>query len=617
MRSAAEIHFRLRRELANILLYAFPPKPHLADAASPLPGLPDPARVAHALKGTPWAADLVGLAEQILAGHIPLLGAFIEAGPDPAWRRDYLSGKETAAIFFRRIPYLDADKVGDHKNIWELSRHQHLVLLAQVFVLTGDARYSRFVIAQLRHWMRENPFQCGINWASSLEVGFRTLSWIWIFHLMGGEMDAAFRKEFLIQLYRHGLHLEYNLSFYFSPNTHLLGEALALHALGFLFPGFSRSAHWREMARKILVEQLEIQVHPDGGYFEQSTYYHVYALDMYLFHHLLEPLPGTDRLAAMAEFLANMVGTDGQLPFLGDDDGGRLFHPFGPRDRFARATLATCSLVLGRAFFPYVDGDIAEQAVWWLGPRAMGRHAPAQLELDASRCFPQFGLVSMRSDDMHVLFDCGPFGPWGGGHSHSDSLSLVVTAGTEEVLIDPGTYTYVGDPVWREYFRGSAAHNTIRVNARDQAEPVGPFRWRNKPRVELLSWKSDPGVDRAEAACWYAGIRHSRTVTFEKVHGLLTITDMISAVSAPVEAGNCQVEQFWHPGERVTEQGPGCWSIGDRAELTTDARAEGVGQDGWRSDALASKREARVLVVTASGALPIELKTTLRVRKAP
>ena len=205
MRSAAEIRFRMRQELANAILRVLPPSSGVTDAACPLPGLPDPAAVAAALRGTPWAVDLVGIADQILSGRVPLLGICVETGPEPAWRRDYLSGRETLPLYFRRLPYLDATKVGDHKNIWELSRHQHLVLVAQAFTLTGDVRYSQYVFGQLRHWWRENPFQRGINWASSLEVGFRALSWIWIFHLLGKGMDAACRKQFLTELYRHGL----------------------------------------------------------------------------------------------------------------------------------------------------------------------------------------------------------------------------------------------------------------------------------------------------------------------------------------------------------------------------------------------------------------------------
>ena len=83
-----------------------------------------------------------------------------------------------------------------------------------------------------------------------------------------------------------------------------------------------------------------------------------------------------------------------------------------------------------------------EQAIWWIGPRA--RTAKPVPMVEVSRYFPQSGLVSMRAGDVRVLFDGGPFGPWSGGHSHSDTLSFIVSAGAAEILIDPGTYTYVG-----------------------------------------------------------------------------------------------------------------------------------------------------------------------------
>ena len=608
MRSPAEIRFRLRQELANAILWAFPPSGGVVGVPAPLAGLPDPATIAAVLKGTSWADELIALADQIVAGHVPMLGTCVETGPDPAWRRDYLSGIETRPVFFRRIPYLDASKVGDHKNIWELSRHQHLVLAAQAFTLTGDARYSQFAIGQIRRWRAENPFQCGINWASSLEVAFRALSWIWIFHLLGSEMDADFKKEFLTDLYRHGLHLEYNLSLYFSPNTHLLGEALALHAIGLLFPQFKRSAQWRRAGRSILLDELGKQVHSDGGYFEQSTYYHVYTTDMFLFHHTLEPLPDPARLGAMAEFLAAVVGPDGSLPFIGDDDGGRLFHPFGPRNGFARATLGTCSVMLGREYFRCNERDLMEQALWWIGPRAMTTK-PGRPVLAQSRCFPESGFVSMRADDIHVVIKAGPFGPWGAGHSHSDALSFVASAGGAEILIDPGTYTYVGDPVWRDRFRGSAAHNTVRVDDRDQADAAGPFRWLNKPAVEVLSWETGMESDQLEAACSYAGIRHRRRVSFQKRERALMVTDVIEG-----QGTECLIEQFWHAGCAVTEIERGRWSIGERAELTVDPKAECEALEGWRSDAFASKRPAPVIRVWMRAALPVELKTRLTLR---
>ena len=36
-------------------------------------------------------------------------------------------------------------------------------------------------------------------------------------------------------------------------------------------------------------------------------------------------------------------------------------------------------------------------------------------------------------------------------------------------MLDPGRYTYAeGDPNWRHWFRGTAAHNTVTVDGRDQ-----------------------------------------------------------------------------------------------------------------------------------------------------
>ena len=99
---------------------------------------------------------------------------------------------------------------------------------------------------------------------------------------------------------------------------------------------------------------MKAQVKKDGSHFEQSTYYHLYALDFFLLHAALEEVDDhyRDGLARMAEFLATIVDEAGNLPLLGDDDGGRLFHPYGKRSQFARATLATASVMLGHSLFP-------------------------------------------------------------------------------------------------------------------------------------------------------------------------------------------------------------------------------------------------------------------------
>ncbi|HWF45975.1 MAG TPA: heparinase II/III family protein, partial [Bryobacteraceae bacterium] len=287
-RSPAEIAFRLRQEARNIAFAILPPR-FRGPVPSPLARLPDPEAVAAKLCETGFAATVQHLADEIMAHRFPIFGGIVETGPDIDWRRDYPNEVGSSLKYFRRVPYLDATRVGDHKNIWELNRHQQLVLLAQAFLITGREHYLREIDTQLESWWMQNPFQQGINWTSALEVAFRAHSWIWVHHLAGASLKTG--QRLLESLYQHGLYLENNLSVYFSPNTHLLGEAVVLHALGALFPIFPRSKHWIALGGKTITEQMDRQVRNDGSHFEQSTYYQVYALDMFLFHAILQPQP--------------------------------------------------------------------------------------------------------------------------------------------------------------------------------------------------------------------------------------------------------------------------------------------------------------------------------------
>src|SRR5439155_2318870 len=106
------------------------------------------------------------------------------------------------------------------------------------------------------------------------------------------------------------------------------------------------------------------------------------------------------------------------------DDGGRLFHPYGPRDRFGRATLATAAILLDKPEWLHDPDDLHEQAVWWLGAHAL--KATRGAGKWRSRLFAASGVAVMISGDTQVIIDAGAFGPASAGHSHSDTLSLIV-----------------------------------------------------------------------------------------------------------------------------------------------------------------------------------------------
>ena len=406
-------------------------------------------------------------------------------------------------------------------------------------------------------------------------------------------MEPELRGAFLTELYRHGCHLEYNLSHYFSPNTHLLGEAVALHAIGTLFPEFPRAAKWQRIGATVVREELSRQVRPDGSHFEQSTYYHVYALDFFVLHYILSGKPADFRstLASMAEYLDAVMGPQRRIPLIGDDDGGRLFFPRGRHDQFGRATLATCAVLFDRSEWLTETEDIEEQAVWWLGPVKITRPVIAHRE---SQVFAGSGSVVMAAGEFWMLVNVGGFGPFRAGHSHSHVLSFVARFGDQDILIDPGTYTYMSDPKWRNWFRGSIAHNTVRVNGMDQAVPAGPFAWNGKPRVTLESWQSTAQEDRLVASCKYGEITHRRHIVFFKPSVVLILDE----IHAP---GEFDVEQMWHPGESSSALSATSFRVGGRVILSTTSEAKlFTGENfGWRSRAYGQKEASPAVVVSS------------------
>ena len=595
MRTLAEIAFRVRQEASNLQLFLRPPREAPKLAGLPLP---DPGRIAARLDRSEFEARLMPLAEQILARRIPLLGYEIRPQGEIRWRRDYVHDRETEAVYFRTIPYLDLARVGDHKIIWELNRHQHLVALAQAGLLSGRAEFFDEIFGQLDSWMAQNPLSRGINWASALEVAFRSLSWLWIHHLAGDRLPAPFAERWRLALFHHGCFLERNLSVYFSPNTHLQGEALALHALGLAF-GVDA---WRSRGRALMRQMIRDHVDPDGAHFERSSYYHLYALDMFLLHAVLEP-PDEEYLTVlkrMARYIWALAGS-GTLPLLGDDDGGRLFHPFGERSTFARATLAACAAFTGDTPSHGELRDEEEIAAWWLGTPAAKRNPASR----ASELFAHAGTVTLVEGDTEIIALVHAFARGRAGHSHAHSLHFTLRHNGQDVLIDPGTYTYLSDPQWRDRFRGTAMHNTVSIDGQAQADPSGPFAWSHPPVTEIVEWNKSPW--RLHARCRYRGLTHDRKIFW--ADGAVWVLDDFSG------AGRHTLEQFWHSADPVERDADDVVRLpGDMRLIIGSGAAieiEEGGAYGWRSPVFGKKLPCPVVRVRMEAELPWQMAAVI------
>lgn len=538
------------------------------------------------------AARAACRADRILGGRYDVLGYqdVTFAGPDGEtdWHRDPVHGRRAPVVFWADVPYLDP-RIGDHKIIWELNRHQHWLQLGRALWLTNDPRYRRGILAQFESWLAANPPLVGINWASMLEIGLRALSWIWALHFLIADRTARpeppWLVDMLVALDQQLTHVERNLSHYFSPNTHLTGEALALYVVGHALPELAASDRWADRGRAILLGEIDRQIRADGGHVECSTHYHRYTLDMYLLALLVatrtndsKALPEfTAAVTRLAEFMRAVADDRGFFPLIGDDDGGMLWPMTGRACHDVRDSLALAAVVLGR---PDLAAWEVPEEVFWLGGRtasdradlvsaegAVGRTAP-------SRTFPDSGIVVTRDrNGGHAVFDAGPHGYLNGGHAHADALALTLSIGNRRLLLDPGTATYTLDRKLRDRMRGAANHNTVIVDGRPQSAPDGPFRWRTRTDARLHGSRHSRECDWAEASHdAYAPLRHRRTLVRASGSGWLVLDEVLGG-------GRHRTSTYWHfdPDWVVTAEAPGCLRAihadAHIAWLLTEARA--------------------------------------------
>jgi hypothetical protein len=573
------------------------------------------------------AEHIVRQAEQICRHQFDLLGYEDLAYGDPIdWHFDLVHGKQAPKKAFHKIRYLDFDQVGDCKVTWELNRHQHLVTLAKAYRLTEDRRYADEIFQQWRHWHAENPYPIGINWTSSLEVALRSISWIWMYQLLEGTpaFPQGFRKEWLRAQALNGRHIERYLSTYFSPNTHLLGEAVGLMLLGTLCPELPQAEHWKSRGWQIVLQEARRQVQTDGFHFEQSTYYHLYAIDFFLhatvlasLNQLMIPNELEKILEKMLDALS-LLGRSGSPPHFGDDDGGRLFDPRRNRSEHLLDPLATGAVLFHRGDFKTAAGELREETIWLLGEQGVAEWDRLQARQTglASASLQSAGLYLLATPDplSQLVINAGPQGDQSGGHGHADALSICLQSQGHTLLIDPGTFEYAGDGPERELFRGTAMHNTLRVDGASQSEPAGQFAWKHLARAKAEQWITGENFDLfAGGHDGYSRLPspvvHRRWIVALK-SGLFLVRDFACGV------GKHRLDISWYLGPEMRLRAEHLFGVkgtsGGLAVLCADKHgwAEEVRKDMW-SPVYGKKEPITVLNFGTVADLPAEFVTLL------
>ena len=299
------------------------------------------------------ASDLIRAADAVLNGTWTVLGTPRTDSADPDWFHDPVTGRRAPhdRLAFS-IHHRDEAETGNIKQVWEMSRHHHLTVLAVAWWLTQEERYADVAAQQLQSWWSANPFLTGVHWTSGIEAGIRLISWTWMRRLLDdwpkvGDLfehndDAvrqiAWHQEFLAAFPSRGS----------SANNHVVAEAAGRLVAACAFPWYSRTDNWRRSAAALLERELAANTFDDGLNRELATDYHRFVLELGLVAAVEADASGHplsestwERLSRMLDSAAAILDHTGRAPRQGDDDEGRVLVVDDPeRDPWA-TSLAT------------------------------------------------------------------------------------------------------------------------------------------------------------------------------------------------------------------------------------------------------------------------------------
>jgi Heparinase II/III-like protein/Heparinase II/III N-terminus len=541
---------------------------------------------------------LLERADAVVAHRFDLLGSGpVDLGAEIDWSLDFKSGRRWPLQHNLSIEVFFFDD-SDIKVPWELSRCQHLPLLAAAFKLSGQRRYLDELGAQLDSWIAANPVEMGPNWICTMDVAIRAANWVAALVICAEEAsNQPWGERAAESLLLHGRFIRGHLETAEARTNHYLSDVAGLIIVAALFAHGEEGAAWGRWAAEELIAEMEHQVREDGCGHEASIPYHRLVSELFVcgtqagesLHPGVYPSWYRERLDKMLDFVTAYTRPDGLAPQIGDNDDGR-FLPLGE---------------YGRTDF---------RSHLHLFEQASRSYRPATRSLD----FPASGYYTLRHDDLYVLVRCGDTGVYGvGGHAHNDQLSFELCCGSTPLIEDPGTGTYYEDEGDRLRFRSTGFHATLSIDGAEQ-NPLPPwprFPLGDRSHAEAITWEA--GTESTTFAGRHHGFEalpdpavHERRLELDSRRRELTIVDSVTSSGAhrldwTFPLGDCRDVSI-RDGVAVAELGSVRLSIAvEDAELQI--------QDALYSPAYGVKEPRRFL--TAHGrSTPGHHSTTLRLR---
>jgi hypothetical protein len=468
---------------------------------------------------------VLGEAAAILEGRFRLFSWHeVAAGFPPDWHWNPLTGE--SAPLDRHWSELGDFAFGDIKNIWELSRFPWAFVLARAYARTHDERFAGAFWALFEDWMAKNPPNAGVNWKCGQEATFRLMAAIFAVEVMSEATatNAVRREQFGRFVHQTGSRIAGNLTSALSQkNNHGVSECVGLITAALLLPEAPESRQWQARGRRELEAQVEELVYADGSFAQHSLIYHRLVVDVLSWVVCRLRRAGQtppDRVIGALDratrFLATITDpVTGGAPLFGANDGANVLPLADGEFPDLRASLQA-GTALARGELLLAPGPWDEAVGWLVDNGANLRRGP-QPEPPEHWHAPEGGYFQWTSGDSRLFLRC----PTAFRHrpSQADLLHVDVWWRGRNIVRDAGSFSYNTSGPFAGALQGTAVHNTVGVDGRDQMQKGGRFLYLPWPHGTV----SVDGATRRVAASHDGyrrlGVTHVRTIALEGTGG--------------------------------------------------------------------------------------------------
>jgi hypothetical protein len=477
--------------------------------------------------------SILAEAEHILAGNLPFFGALSFAcGFPPRWFQNPITGQSVSP----HQPWMQmrfaSPEYGDLKFILEPSRFLFVYPLVRAYALSGDEKFPEAFWSAIEDWARHSPPMSGPLWICGQECSLRILAWTFALHSFIHSPSSTNERVALLvsMIAAHAWRTAQTLGYARSQRSnHLISEAVGLWTAGTLYPELREAQVWKNLGAHLLHEAVLDQITPAGVSQQHSFNYQRMILHLLLWTLRLAEVhdaPLHDDIRARAQtafdFMRPWVDpASGHAPNYGSDDGS-LILPLAPGAyRDFRPLLQSGAAVLrSRA----LQSGPSDESALWFGVKPSTSEKPAPSPLPSA----ETGYFRLGDANSWVLVRAGhytrrPF--------QADQLHVDLWCQGINLARDAGTYLYNGPSPWNNGLAGTAVHNTVMVDHRDQMRRAGRFLWidwaQASGRLDSASGHECPDRFEGEHDGYKSlGVKHRRRVQWLAGAGWVIVDDI-------------------------------------------------------------------------------------------